>query len=162
MEGVGLGKRASSSHLYPVTIPHTEILFFHTNRKWLIEKVSCIVTQQVKQLSRPTCSYPHPNGNIYKLENQLGTNWTPFCTNTGQHPPAEICCPRNLVAVTEATGTSENVFPLKSTKICNNKASKPIPKLKESEHRVFHVQNCSEREYFFINTILNFTNCNKE
>ena len=49
------------------------------------------------------------------------------------------------------------------TKICNNQASKPIPKVKESEHGVFHVRSCSKgNATVFINTTLNFTNCTKE
>lgn len=48
------------------------------------------------------------------------------------------------------------------TKIWNNRASKPVPKVKENEHRVMFKTAVKGNDTVFINTILNFTNCNKE
>lgn len=63
-------------------------------------KVSFAITQQVMQLNRPTCSYPPPNGNVYKLENRWGMDKLPFTQTQANIRQLKSVGPQNSAPVT--------------------------------------------------------------
>lgn len=52
------------------------------------------------QLNRPTCFYPPPNGNVYKLENWRGMDKLAFTQTQANIRQLKSAGPQNSAAVT--------------------------------------------------------------